>query len=359
MKKALLLIVMMAAAMLDVAADDLHSRLPSNRGGWMNLTYGVTDSTYYTSNMLPLETQISGNTIHVLFMDWAKNASGEYPIYYRRSTDLGKTWETAQLIATNKDEWAGNTNIAGQNSRLMAVSGNNVHLLIPYQQWYKENRVRYFRSTDGGKSFTQKVLDENTSFPAFQTPQIACDGNTVVLAVTEWDNRNRYLRVFTSTDGGDSFNDVKTEQTMDLKDLTVSGNSWIALGTNWLIGGGYVRQGEVWIVRSTDGGKSIDLQNIAHVSGDGYTYSDVYTLNEPMYAYHPQMVQQGQIVDVMYRGSLSDGEPDPRYDYGHTIHQRSTDGGKTWSKPQYLPESTGMRDYAGTGTIAAKGDNIW
>ena len=350
---------MMAAAMLDVAADDLHSRLPSNRGGWMNLTYGVTDSTYYTSNMLPLETQISGNTIHVLFMDWAKNASGEYPIYYRRSTDLGKTWEAAQLIATNKDEWAGNTNIAGQNSRLMAVSGNNVHLLIPYHEWAKDFRLRYFRSTDGGKSFTQKVLAEGTSLPAFQTPQIACDGNTVVLAMTEWDNRNRYLRVFTSTDGGSSFNDVKTEQTMWLTDLTVSGNSWIALGTNSGIGGGYVRQGEVWIVRSTDGGKSIDLQNIAHVSGDGYTYSDVYTLNNPMYAYHPQMVQQGQIVDVMYRGSLSDGEPDPRYDYGHTIHQRSTDGGKTWSKPQYLPESTGMRGYAGTGTIAAKGDNIY
>ena len=71
------------------------------------------------------------------------------------------------------------------------------------------------------------------------------------------------------------------------------------------------------------------------------------------------MVQQGQIVDVMYRGSLSEGEPDPRYDYEHTIHQRSTDGGKTWSEPKYLPESTGERGTAGTGTIAAKGDNIY
>ena len=359
MKKTLLLTLLaLTTATLNVAADDLHSRLPSNRGGWMNLTYSVTDSTYYTSNMLPLETQISGNTIHVLFMDWAKNADGMYPIYYRRSTDLGKTWEAAQLIATNKDEWAGNANIAGNNSKLMAVSGNNVHLLIPYQEWFKDFRVRYFRSTDGGKSFTQKVLLEGNEF-AYQTPQIACDGNTVVAAVTENDNRNRYLRVFTSTDGGDSFNDVKTEKTMWLTDLTVSGTNWIALGTNGLIGGAYTRQGEVLIVRSDDGGKSVDVQNIAHVSGDGYTYSDVSTLNNPMFAYHPQMVQQGQIVDVMYRGSLSDGEPDPAYDYGHTIHQRSTDGGKTWSVPQYLPESTGMRDYAGTGTIAAKGDNIY
>ena len=359
MKKALLLIVMMAAAMLDVAADDLHSRLPSNRGGWMNLTYGVTDSTYYTSNMLPLETQISGNTIHVLFMDWAKNASGEYPIYYRRSTDLGKTWEAAQLITTNKDTWDGSY-IAGQNSRLMAVSGNNVHLLIPYHEWASDFRLRYFRSTDGGKSFTQNTLKEGTKFPYFTYPHIVCDGNTVVAAVAEENNNSDYhVRVYTSTDGGNSFSDVLIEQVMYIQDLTVSGNSWIVLGTRNLIGGAYTRQGEVWIARSADGGKSVDVQNIAHVSGNGYTYSDVYTLNNPMYAYHPQMVQQGQIVDVMYRGSLSDGEPDPRYDYGHTIHQRSTDGGKTWSKPQYLPESTGMRGYAGTGTIAAKGDNIY
>ena len=294
----------------------------------MNLSYGVTDSTYYTRDMLPLETQISGNTIHVLFMDWAKNASGEYPIYYRRSTDLGKTWDKAQLITTNKDSWDGSS-IAGQNSRLMAVSGNTVHLLIPYQEWANDFRVRYYRSTDGGSTFSQKVLLEGTSLPAFQTPHIICDGNTVVAAFSLY--RNNQLRVFTSTDGGNSFNDLTIEQTMQLKDLTVSGNSWIVLGTESLIGGAYVRQGTVWIARSTDGGKSVEVKNIAHVSGDGKTYSDVSTLNNPMYTYHPQMVQQGQVVDVMYRGSLSNGEPDPRYDYGHTIHQRSTDGGVTWS----------------------------
>ena len=343
-------------AIQPMAAEDLYSRLPSNRGGWMNLSYGVTDSTYYTRDMLPLETQISGNTIHVLFMDWAKNASGEYPIYYRRSTDLGKTWDKAQLITTNKDSWDGSS-IAGQNSRLMAVSGNTVHLLIPYQEWAKDFRVRYYRSTDGGSTFSQKVLLEGTSLPAFQTPHIVCDGNTVVAAFSLY--RNNQVRVFTSTDGGNSFNDLTIEQTMQLKDLTVSGNSWIVLGTESLIGGAYVRQGTVWIARSTDGGKSVEVKNIAHVSGDGKTYSDVSTLNNPMYTYHPQMVQQGQVVDVMYRGSLSDGEPDPRYDYGHTIHQRSTDGGKTWSEPKYLPESTGERGTAGTGTIAAKGDNIY
>ena len=356
MKKTLLTMSFVLVSLAGMAADDLHSRLPSNRGGWLNLTYGVTDSTYYTRDMLPLETQISGNTIHVLFMDWAKNASGEYPIYYRRSTDLGKTWENAQLIATNKESWNG-SNIAGQNSRLMAVSGNTVHLLIPYQVWANDFRVRYYRSTDGGSTFSQKVLLEGTSLPAFQNPHIVCDGNTVVAAFYLY--RSDLVRVFTSTDGGNSFNDLTIEQAMELKDLTVSGNSWIVLGTQSLIGGAYVRQGTVWIARSTDGGKSVDVKNIAHVSGDGKTYSDVSTLNNPMYAYHPQMVQQGQIVDVMYRGSLSEGEPDPRYDYEHTIHQRSTDGGKTWSEPKYLPESTGERGTAGTGTIAAKGDNIY
>ncbi|MCR4603181.1 MAG: hypothetical protein K5683_06590, partial [Prevotella sp.] len=72
---------------------------------------------------------------------------------------------------------------------------------------------------------------------------------------------------------------------------------------------------------------------------------------------HPQMVQQGDVIDLIYVGSLSDGnegDPDPGYDKNHTLHRRSTDGGKTWSEARYLPESNGSH-----GTIAAKGDNVY
>ena len=48
MKKTLFLLSLLMVAIQPMAAEDLYSRLPSNRGGWMNLSYGVTDSTYYT-----------------------------------------------------------------------------------------------------------------------------------------------------------------------------------------------------------------------------------------------------------------------------------------------------------------------
>ena len=78
---------------MGAGAADIDQYVPSNWGGWQNLSLGTTDTTYHTTGQLPMEVQVSGKTIHVVWTDWQPNAAGEYCLWYRRSTDAGKTWE--------------------------------------------------------------------------------------------------------------------------------------------------------------------------------------------------------------------------------------------------------------------------
>ncbi|MGX8696535.1 MAG: LamG-like jellyroll fold domain-containing protein, partial [Prevotella sp.] len=365
MKKKLLLslaALMALPAILLAATGDMDNYLPSNWGGWKNLTYGVTNAEYYSFKPLPMEVKVEGNIIHTMWMEWAKSDDGTYALYYRRSADLGDTWEPAQLIATNNGDWNGNGSVAGNNSKVMAVEGQNVYFAVPY--WRKDNtedyRLRLVRSTDGGKTFTTKDIMANGKGMnqycySYQYPHIAVEGQTVVVAVQETWYNDYFLRVLTSYDGGETFTDVLDKTTQTPQDLQVSGRHWAVMAFK-SSGSSTDRWSNVYLFTSTNG-ITMEKQNIGYVSGDGKTYATIETLHGPSYAYHPQMVMQGDIIDVMFIGSLSDGSegnPAPGYDFKHVIHRRSTDGGVTWGEPQYLPESTGEH-----GTIAAKGDNVY
>ena len=333
---------------------DLTQYLPSNWGNWQNITYGVADSMAWTTDHKPLDIQISGSSIHVAWMENVKQNDDKYPLYYRRSLDNGKTWEKTKIIAHNENgDWTGN-NIAGYNSRWMIVEGQNVHFALPFRANDGKHTVRYIRSTDGGTTFTTQILWETTAgYIAATRPHVACDGQTVVVAVNV-DGDDPY--VWTSFDGGTTFKQTKINEDFNITDLQVSGKRWTLLGYK-SSGSAYDRWSRVFFSTSADGGTTVSTENIAYAAANGKTYSTSECLHNPSFAYHPQMVQQGDIIDLMYEGSLSDGnegDPDPGYDYGHTIHRRSTDGGKTWSAAKYLPESTGSH-----GTIAAKGDNVY
>ena len=360
MKHLFLLLSLMAAPLTISAqnAGDLTQFLPSNWGGWQNLTYGVADSTEWSTGQKPLEVQISGSTIHVAWMELVKQNDGNYPLYYRRSLDNGKTWEKPRIIAViDKTYWTSSSTgdaIGGCNSHWMQVDGKSVHFALPF--WSKDGKhsFSYIRSTDGGATFTSQVLWETTAtYIDASRPHVASDGQNVVVAVNV-DSNKPY--VWTSSDGGKTFNLTKINENYKLADLQVSGKRWTILG--FLDSGqAYDRWSRVFFSTSADGGKTVSTENMAYAASNGKTYSTCNCLHAPSYAYHPQMVQQGNTIDLMYIGSLSngnEGDPDPGYDKNHTIHRRSTDGGKTWSEARYMPESTGSH-----GTIAAKGDNVY
>ena len=362
-KKLLYLITLLLPPLLAVAQSnaDLQKALPSDWGGWQNLTYGVADSVLWDSHPKPLQVQMAGSYVHVAWMEDAKQNDGEYPLYYRRSTDYGKTWEKAKIIARDqRSNWTSSStgdDIAGHNSHWMVAEGKNVHFLVPRLADDGLHSVTYYYSTDYGKTFKQKELWKQVAgkghiFPS--RPHVAVDGKNVVLAV----NIDRTVPyVWTSTDGGATFKECIIDASFKIVDLQVSGKRWTILGT-WSDGGAYTRVERVFFATSADAGKNVTIKDLGHEAANGNTYSLVETnAKGNSCVYNPQLVQQGDIIDVLYQGSLSDGndgDPDPRYDKSHTLHRRSTDGGKTWSGEKYIPESTGSH-----GTIAAKGDNVY
>ncbi len=153
---------------------------------------------------------------------------------------------------------------------------------------------------------------------------MACDGQTVVVAVNV-DGDDPY--VWTSFDGGTTFKQTKINEDIKITDLQVSGKRWTLLGYKDS-GSAYDRWGRVFFSTSADGGATVSTENIDYAAANGKTYSTSDCLNNPSFAYHPQMVQQGDIIDLMYEGSLSngnEGDPDPGYDYGHTSRRAATE----------------------------------
>ena len=350
MKKLLIKLALLAVPMLAAAqtADDLTKCLPSDWGGWQNLTYGVSDSTKYTTSLFDSQVVIEGQTIHLLWQESSKDAEGLYRIYYRRSTDLGRTWEQAQQVA------AQHARISNYNQNFMAVSGQLVHIIaIDYQSQMSGNSISYIRSTDGGVTFTTRELASGAQYGGYQRQHIASDGQTVAITYSyptgtegftyKTGEDYRCVHLVSSTDGGETFTDLEIAK-QDVWDMKVQGNRIVLMGDS---------VGKIIITTSADGGKTSKSRNIAHVTPDGKSYAKTWSSIR-----YSHMSMDGQNVSVIYRGSLSDGgegEPNPNNDLMHTIFQRSTDGGETWQEPMYIEGTCGMEP----NIIASKGNCIY
>lgn len=342
MKKQIISIVALLIGTLGALAaeGDMQQSLPSNWGGWQNLTYGITDATYESTAYQPMQVEVSGNTIHLLWFENSKDADGLYRMYYRRSADLGRTWEAAQVVGTSHEPQPEN---GGNQYQWMAVSGNTVHIIaLDNDGYFGANSVNYVRSTDGGKTFTTRTLRQKGSGNV--SPHIAADGQTVALAFSEYHGGGDYQqRVISSLDGGTTFNDTLIQTRQLIADLKVQGSRWALMGYT---------DGSIYVTTSTDGGRHYTTTNIAHKDASGKTHAGLWT---PFSLSHMSM--DGDNINVVYRGSLSnggDGDADVN-DWMHTIFQRSTDGGQTWQEPIYLEGTCGIEP----NTVVGRGNDIY
>ena len=352
--------------------QDGQQYVPSNWGGWKNLSLGTTDITYYTKTQLPMDVQVSGKTVHVAWTDWQPNAAGEYCLWYRRSTDAGRTWEEPRAVVKSKTMNMADINYVGgsfgSNAKWMEVEGQDVYFVTIIKSVtsgdIEQSQVLYTYSHDGGATFQQRVLAESSQedgFYAYRTfpygrPHVEADGQTVVVAF-QYSNDGYKTRVLTSFDGGQTFNNKLIDTTQELADLKVSGRQWAVLGNDmsWYYN---MHWGNVYISTSKDGGETITTQNVAPLVKDDTSWCSLEYMrgfNGQSFNYHAQMTLEDDIINVIFRGCAEDlGDPAPTNDRAHTIFRRSTDFGKTWTDAMYLPESKGT-----VGAIAAKGQNIY
>ena len=375
MKKLNLLLLFLLALPIGMLADgNTQQFVPSNFGGWQNLSASVNDISYYTSDPLPMQAAVSGKTVHVFWADWKPNASGEYCIYYRRSTDAGKTWEDARAIVASKDLSMVDINYVGgslgSNAKWYNVEGQNVQIVTILKSEDGNNSELLFTySTNGGQTFQQRILAKGSDGDGhyfFGRPHIVSDGQTLVIAFqnSRYNSSSYKTRVLTSFDGGTTFTDKEIATIQALGDVQVSGKRWAVLGEKDDWNNGMLR-GIVYLSTSNDGGETITTQNIAPIvidrereGWDDRSWGSLEFMkgtNGDSYNYHPLMTLEGDVINVVFRGCAEEVEGKrPTNDRNHTIFRRSTDFGKTWSKSIYLPRSNGS-DCA----IAAKGDHIY
>ena len=366
-RKLHLLLFMLLISLTGMAADDMNQFVPSNFGSWQNLSLSVNDTTCYTSDPLPMQAAVSGKTVHVFWTDWRPNAQGETCVYYRRSTDAGKTWENARAIVASKTISTTDINYVGgsfgSNAKWYNVEGQNVQVVTVVKSENGENsELLYTYSTDGGQTFQQRTLakgSEGDGHYYYGRPHIVSDGQTVVIAFqnARYNGSNYKTRVLTSFDGGATFKDKEIDMVQNFVDLQVSGKRWAVLG-NDMYWNYNMWWGNVYISTSTDGGESISTQNVAPLVKDDTSWCQLEYMsgfNGASFNYHPQMTLEGDVMNVIFAGCAVEVEgKSPTQDRAHTIFRRSTDGGKTWTEAMYLPESNGSE-----GAIAAKGDHIY
>lgn len=346
MKKVSLLLLLMLALPIGMLADEMRDSLPNNYYYWLNLTNGYTSDKYTCPQKM--EVAIDGNTIHLGWIEY-----GSYNVWYRRSTDLGRSWEDARIVAKASDSGILNIN-SGSCNRFMVVNNGHVHMAFVH-----EKNIQYLHSDDGGVSFSSQYIgDIEDSYRSYTGSMIACDGDLVVIASPY--NRDSKVFYYTSRDNGQTFTtQVQTLEhnsgSASLYDLQASNGKWVSMtyGYYWY---NSLKYGYLYMTVSD--GETMATQNIAplkKVEGEEdtpFAYPDVMMgANGDSYNYHPQVVMEGNTIHVMYKGDPCDTEDS---NYNHTLYQKSTDGGKTWSKAFVLPESNGD-----CGTIAAKGNNVY
>ncbi len=355
MKKLNLLILLLIAWPIGMLAEVSRDSLPSNYGNWVNLTEGYTQDHSYDHQKMQVE--MDGNTIHLLWAEFAKQSDGTYGLWYRRSTDLGKTWEDARLVVKTRTNQFMNIN-SGANNKLMAISNGHVHIAVmdcddnePDAKW----RILYVRSDDGGANFTTKTMGILSSrYESYRGIQIDSDGDMVVIAAPKYGNDIVY---FTSKDSGDNFS--TQTQTIDPSgntpgffDMQVKDGHWVSMtfGTYWYSN---LKYGYLFI--TTSDGTTMSTKQVAPLHSDGVPYANPNVMrgaNGNSYNYHPQMAIVGNTIHLMYQGNP--GGKESKDDYNHTLYQKSEDFGETWSNVVDLPESDG-----GDGMIVAKGQNVY
>ena len=332
-----------------VPTGAMADSLVSNYGNWMNLTNGYSD--WSSSGPQKMEVEIDGNFIHLLWVDGNTDADKATRIWYRRSTDSGKTWEDARVLTTTR--FHSNGQIDGTN-KLMSISNGRIHFAV-HDKEGDATMIRYIRSDDHGTTFQEPVIVKKNpqSSTSIRNTLIDSDGEMVVISTVQAEAVGYgaviHPRFLVSKDHGQTFTELSiSENNIGLFDLKVSNGHFATLGNRTSISYG-LQRGEI-LITAYDGSDFITTQVAPIVKSSEKPHC---TVKYNGANYHPQMAIEGNTIHLMYVGAPEDSES-PLNDLNHTFYQKSTDFGKTWTSAYKLPESEG-----GDGMIVAKGQNVY
>lgn len=310
------------------------------------------------------EIAIVGSTAHVM---WATRGADwrSWKIYYRRSTDGGKTWEAKKLLFTD-DEGL----LDGSTYRKMAVDGNTVHIFTENYKssascsWY--GVLTYFRSRDNGTTFeAPRDIVTGGCVRHIKDIYASAGGGTVTVGYQDRLNYEPYdyIVALTSDDGGSTFTQRTAFHTRNTRirlwDCKTDGNRIYMLFTREgrYTGGGYDTFVELHLAASSNRGATFTSSIISVPSqikdSNGIGVHKTDWLQDDHYV--PKIAVVGNTVSATWCGL--DGENVPSLFY-----RRSTDNGVTFEPVVNLSKNvlpTGRIPRRGLETIAAKANYVY
>lgn len=292
---------------------------------------------------------VSGKSVHTVWISAMKKDQGK--VYYRKSNDLGKTWDSPILLEDS-------------NYRLGGITVNSCasNVYIVWKQVYSGSNGELFCkvSHNNGKTWSKKVKISREGIERSSAPNILCDGNSVYVV---WENYRKYngkelantdIRI--SHDRGNTWSEAikVTDANEGGPYLTLADNGDINMlhishnydlkrtkGYNW----------EIMFTKSKDKGK---------------TWQEPVRLTEDIGdSRFPTAVTTGSKIYTVWWDDRDDtryekkGYPaiTPKKDHNFEIYfKKSLDNGKTWSEDIRL---TNARGVSADPSIKANGNNIY
>jgi hypothetical protein len=312
----------------------------------INLSEGEEGPGY--SDVAP-ELVISGNTIHVIWVQSPPSYEDVPSFYYCRSTDLGETWEAPQLIKKFKD-----TSIPSQvDSRRIAVDGDNVHICAAdYDHGDKGiGRLYYFRSQNGGNSFESERIIAATSGGYKKIDECfikAANGKVAIAYQGEGDKKGTWAMF--SADNGNTFSDTKLlEGSNYVADLHFDGNKMIVLYGYIYYQYGF-HTGRVWVSTSNNG---VDFTthklSVAYETQYGEREGCQVAHAEQ---YSPKIACEDNDIHIVFTGYIEE-------DTWTTFYARSTNGGASFEPLKDIGSLAPEGFHNGSETLAAKNGNVY
>jgi hypothetical protein len=189
-----------------LALTTIPTAILAQWGPDVRLTFDSNNSSTIPSRSVAAE----GNTVHVV---WRDTRDGNYEIYYKRSTDNGGTWG-AETRLTNNSDYSFNP--------IVAVSGTNVHV-VWFDNRSGNYEIYYKRSTDNGGTWGADTRLTNDSESSFH-PCVAVSGSYVHIVWRDERDDNMEIYYKRSTDNGGTWGgDVRlTDDNATSKDPTIA-----------------------------------------------------------------------------------------------------------------------------------------
>lgn len=140
----------------------------------------------------------SKNILHTVYEDDTDFAAlGATQVFYRQSTDGGKTYSDPLTLSTTGDFFNTSPN-------LVVDTAGNIYVV-----WVGDIQILFTKSTDGGKTFSRPIAIGSESGFAFISAVAVDNKNNVMVSYAgfEFDNQSSRFGLFAarSSDGGTSF----------------------------------------------------------------------------------------------------------------------------------------------------------